>query len=203
MKLDRVAAWTLLGTMVLYLISGYGMTKGLISNTLAVNIHNNWLPIILLLSFCFHTCYAISVAFRRWKIWNPVTATLLVGFYLMFFGGFVYINSFYKKPITYKPASTTPTTTTQSNPSASGSSSSATTTQTTKTFTANELSSYNGQNGQPAYVAVNGKVYDVSDIFINGNHRGWSAGQDITTEFYRVHSDSFLTGLSVVGNYSG
>ena len=31
-----------------------------------------------------------------------------------------------------------------------------------KIFTKNELAQYNGQNGQPAYVAVQGVVYDVS-----------------------------------------
>ena len=32
----------------------------------------------------------------------------------------------------------------------------------TKTFTKEELSKYDGQNGQPAYVAIEGVVYDVS-----------------------------------------
>lgn len=33
-----------------------------------------------------------------------------------------------------------------------------------KTFTPNELAKYNGQNGQPAYVAYKGIVYDVSNV---------------------------------------
>ncbi len=33
-----------------------------------------------------------------------------------------------------------------------------------KTFTLEELKQFNGQNGQPAYVAVDGVVYDVSNV---------------------------------------
>jgi len=35
---------------------------------------------------------------------------------------------------------------------------------TMRTFTEAELSKYNGRNGNPAYVAVNGIVYDVTNI---------------------------------------
>ena len=37
-----------------------------------------------------------------------------------------------------------------------------------------DLAKYNGQNGNPAYVAVNGKVYDVTDspAWTGGEHHG-------------------------------
>lgn len=50
-----------------------------------------------------------------------------------------------------------------------------------KTFTAEELKKYNGKTG-PAYVAVNGIVYDVSShaSWKTGTHMGHQAGQDLT-----------------------
>lgn len=67
------------------------------------------------------------------------------------------------------------------------SSTAGTTTSTTvaaeKTFTVDELAKYDGQNGNPAYIAVDGVVYDVSAIsaWRNGIHQGqYKAGMDYT-----------------------
>lgn len=51
-----------------------------------------------------------------------------------------------------------------------------------RTFTTAELAAYNGQNGQPAYVAVDGVVYDVTNnpAWSGGNHNGVQAGQDLS-----------------------
>ena len=48
-----------------------------------------------------------------------------------------------------------------------------------KTFTREELAKFNGQNGQPAYVAISGTVYDVSNkaAWKGGKHHGNEAGQ--------------------------
>ena len=58
----------------------------------------------------------------------------------------------------------------------------------TKVFTRAELAKYDGRNGQPAYVAVDGFVYDVtgSRFFANGVHsvceEDTTAGQDLSEE---------------------
>lgn len=51
-----------------------------------------------------------------------------------------------------------------------------------RVFTTEELAAYNGQNGQPAYVAVDGVVYDVTNnpAWSGGNHNGVQAGQDLS-----------------------
>jgi len=52
-------------------------------------------------------------------------------------------------------------------------------------MTLEELSAYNGRNGQPAYVAVSGIIYDVSEspLWRDGNHEGAHyAGCDLTAE---------------------
>ena len=69
-------------------------------------------------------------------------------------------------------------------------------------FTLEELSSYNGRNGNPAYVAVNGVVYDVTNIAAWGGatHFGLTAGTDVTSRFASCHAGQpVLSKLKVVG----
>lgn len=49
-------------------------------------------------------------------------------------------------------------------------------------LTLEELSNYNGKDGKPAYIAVQGFIYDVtnSSLWRNGQHNGFEAGQDLT-----------------------
>lgn len=70
-------------------------------------------------------------------------------------------------------------------------------------FTLEELSQYNGKDGNPAYVAVDGVVYDVSDVepWAGGEHfNGVVAGVDNTDEISKSpHGKSVLENLPVVG----
>lgn len=79
--------------------------------------------------------------------------------------------------------------------------------QAERTFTPTELARCNGQNGAPAYAAVNGLVYDLTNV------RGWSggkhfcpgalAGRDLTTIWNLVprshRNPSFLKRFTIVG----
>ena len=89
----------------------------------------------------------------------------------------------------------------------SGATPTPTTPASAKTFTATELAQYDGQNGQPAYVAIGGKVYDVSAIaqWKGGKHQGMTAGKDITAAFesQSPHTLAFIKAVPVVGTYSG
>jgi len=69
-------------------------------------------------------------------------------------------------------------------------------------YTLDELSKYNGQNGEKAYVAYNGMVYDVTnnENWKNGNHNGQKAGTDLTDAISSSpHGDSVFKNLEVVG----
>lgn len=69
-------------------------------------------------------------------------------------------------------------------------------------FTKVELASFDGKNGNPAYVAVNGTVYDVTNnaAWAAATHFGLSAGKDLTTEFNSCHmGQPTLQNLPVVG----
>lgn len=70
-------------------------------------------------------------------------------------------------------------------------------------LTLEELAQYDGKNGNPAYVAVDGVIYDMTDSapWKDGEHNGFSAGQDLTDAIKNVspHGVSKLTNVPVVG----
>jgi predicted heme/steroid binding protein len=79
--------------------------------------------------------------------------------------------------------------------------------QSERAFTIEELAKYNGQNGAPSYVAVNGIVYDLTSVpeWANGRHfcSGAIAGKDLTFLWNlvpRSHKNpNFLKRFTVVG----
>lgn len=71
-----------------------------------------------------------------------------------------------------------------------------------KTFTLEELAAFDGRNGNSAYIAIDGTVYDVTSAegWQNGSHEGYSAGADLTDAFAASpHKDSLLQTLTPVG----
>jgi predicted heme/steroid binding protein len=72
-----------------------------------------------------------------------------------------------------------------------------------RTFSREELARCNGQNGAPAYIAYNGKVYDVSHSFLwqKGRHQvRHLAGVDYTGGLDQApHGADLLERLPVVG----
>ncbi|MBM4241479.1 MAG: cytochrome B5 [Euryarchaeota archaeon] len=72
-----------------------------------------------------------------------------------------------------------------------------------KHFNREKLSTYNGKNGTPAYIAYKGKVYDVSDSFLwrGGEHQViHKAGEDLTEALEEApHGIELLEKFPVVG----
>lgn len=71
-----------------------------------------------------------------------------------------------------------------------------------RTFTVEELVLFDGKNGNPAYVAVNGVVYDVTNsaAWAAATHFGLCAGKDLSEEFNACHEgQNILDKLPVVG----
>ncbi len=72
----------------------------------------------------------------------------------------------------------------------------------TRKFTIDELGSYNGKSGKPAYVAYRGKVYDVTESsqWLDGDHLGHVAGEDLTMAMdIAPHGEEILEKMKVVG----
>jgi len=76
-----------------------------------------------------------------------------------------------------------------------------------RTFTKEELHQYNGRGGAPAFIACQGKVYDVSSSFLwqGGRHQVFhDAGADLTSSLAQApHGADLLGKFPVVGMLSG
>lgn len=185
-KINRFTAWILFFVIIAYAITGYGMTKGLIDANFARTWHLGWLGLVGLIAFVIHTFWGIHLFLRRKNIWNILTKIILFSFFVVLVSFFVYMQFFYGTN-NYNNNSSFPVT------GATG--------DILQVYNAETLKLYNGLNGQPAYVAVNGLVYDMSREFVNGEHYGYSAGQDLSQAFRAKHPNSFLKKVSVVGTY--
>ena len=73
----------------------------------------------------------------------------------------------------------------------------------TRKITSSELAQNNGKNGKPAYIAFQGKVYDVSasPMWLEGDHMGsHEAGKDLTSEIELApHREETLQKVKQVG----
>ena len=92
----------------------------------------------------------------------------------------------------------TPTATPVSTPSAANG---------TLELTLDQLKQYDGKNGNPAYIAVDGVIYDVTNDkhWKTGSHEGYSAGKDLTDAIMgkSPHGTSVLEGVPIVGKLIG
>ena len=72
-----------------------------------------------------------------------------------------------------------------------------------KQFSEEELSLYDGRDGRPAYIAYEGKVYDVTTSFLwkGGRHQVLHyAGRDLSKDLEKApHGPDLLERVPVVG----
>jgi predicted heme/steroid binding protein len=73
----------------------------------------------------------------------------------------------------------------------------------TKKVTRQELEANNGQNGKPAWLAYQGKVYDVTDssFWMDGEHMSMhNAGKDLTEDLEMApHREENFAKVKFVG----
>ena len=72
-----------------------------------------------------------------------------------------------------------------------------------KFFTLDQLKQFDGKAGKPTYVAIGGKVYDVShsDLWKDGNHQVLhSAGKNLTGEISNApYGNEVLSKFPLIG----
>ena len=71
-----------------------------------------------------------------------------------------------------------------------------------KDMTLAELAAFNGRDGQPAYVAYGGVIYDVTEsaMWGEGDHEGMhQAGADMTADHDDAPHDVYITDFPEVG----
>lgn len=70
-------------------------------------------------------------------------------------------------------------------------------------FTMDEVAYYDGQEGRPAYIVVDGVVYDVTAVrqWTSGTHFSYEAGTDVTDALRDAapHGRAMLNSATVVG----
>ena len=94
-KLNRFSAWVLLVLIILFIISGYGMTKQIIDPIFATQLHDNILPIPLFIFFLLHVGISIRYALRRWRLFKDNKASdiyvLILGLILLILFFWLYL----------------------------------------------------------------------------------------------------------------
>ena len=199
-QIDRVSAWILLFSIITYMLSGYGLTKGIFNSEVSLFMHRNILPTITMIAFVGHTSLAVRTTMMRKRIWNKTTKILLILAYTLGFLGFIYLEVFImrgdkKVSIEKIEVIENQVTTKTTEPEQKIENEK----EVQKVFTIEELSGYDGKNGNPAYVAVDGIIYDMTNVFENGSHFGHSAGEELTEGFYKKHVKNQITKYPVVG----
>ncbi len=70
-------------------------------------------------------------------------------------------------------------------------------------LTLEQLSEFDGLEGRDAYIAIDGKIYDVtnSSRWVNGAHNGYQAGQDLTAAINDIspHGTGVLSRMDLIG----
>jgi len=69
-RLNRWAAWIAIASCILFIITGYGMTKRIMDPDLATYLHLKVLPIPLFLGLLIHGGISMRHAMWRWRIFK-------------------------------------------------------------------------------------------------------------------------------------
>ena len=69
-RIDNFGVWILLFLILLFIFTGYGMTRQVMDPVLAKYIHSQLLPIPLFVFFLIHALKSIYKQFKNWRIFK-------------------------------------------------------------------------------------------------------------------------------------
>jgi predicted heme/steroid binding protein len=205
-RVNRIAAWVLMLAVLVHLLLSYGLIRDFFK------LPNSWLSAIIIISLFLHIGLSLRSVLVARKIWRGVVKFLIVLVCLALLFFFLYLEfrspCYRKTPeSSYYPESEfllelsgpeedseidliVEESPLKEDPSVENA---------LRVFTLQELSYHDGRDGRPAYVAVDGLVYDNTDIFREGRHYSHLAGQELTDEFYSYHVIEEMMKYPVVG----
>ena len=87
-RIDRICSWVLLFSIAIYVITGFDIQGRFLDPRLSSLIHLKFLFLPAELAFAFHASYAMSKAFKRWKL-NRVLSLVCVIIFLLLNTAFI------------------------------------------------------------------------------------------------------------------
>lgn len=78
-RIDNYGVWILLSLVLLFILTGYGMTRHVMDPLLAKYIHSQLLPIPLFFFFLIHV---IKPVYNQFKSWNIFKNERVLNFYV-------------------------------------------------------------------------------------------------------------------------
>ena len=92
-KLERFSAWALLVLVILYVVSGYGITKNIIDPVFSKYLHDKLLAVPFFIFFVLHVGIATRTALIRWKVFKTAEAgnIYIIVFSLILLGLFLWL----------------------------------------------------------------------------------------------------------------
>ena len=69
-RIDSFGVWVLLPLVLLFVFTGFGMTKHIMDPVLAKYIHGHLLPLPLFIFFLIHILKPVRNQFKNWKIFK-------------------------------------------------------------------------------------------------------------------------------------
>lgn len=192
-RVDRVMVWVLLVGFIAFMLTGYAMTRGWMDYALASLLHLNVCPLLVGLPFAYHSAYAVHLILRRHRLWNKVGKAATGVYSLVVTVGLLALSQ----------TAAAGASTVHATAKAPTAAPTAQDDVKVRRFTEGQLAKYNGTNGRPAYVAIDGTVYDVTRLYRAGAHFGCMAGRNVSQEFARVHPVRLLARFAQVGTLAG